>query len=135
MPSILVIVASSIAALVSVSTADTAPASCVEGLSRIAQQMRIAEIGASNAQTTVTSQPMRVAEIETQQENLDADVHHPGQKGDEAEAILKESKDSFKVTHQSFEDCMKDWGPSTQMSKEEWAQSCRSTLKYFPEGK
>lgn len=134
MPSILVIVASSIAALASVATIDAAPASRVEGLSRVAQQMGIAEIGPPGGHNSGALQTMRVAEIETQQENLDADVHHPGQKGNEAEAILKESKDSFKVTRQSFDDCMKDWGPSTQMTKEEWARSCRSTLKYFPEG-
>ena len=115
MSSILVAVASALVAIGAMSTADTAPGSYADGLAKVAQNIR-------------------VAEIETQQENLDADVHHPGQKGNEAEAILKESKESFKVTHKDFEDCMKDWGPSTQMSKGEWEQSCRSTLKYFPEG-
>ena len=28
---------------------------------------------------------------------------------------------------------MNQWGPQTQMTKEEWAASCRSTLRYFPE--
>lgn len=116
MPSILLAAAASaLVAIGAMSTADTTPGSYADGLARVAQNMR-------------------VADIETQQENLDADVHHPGQTGNEAEAILKELKESFKVTQKDFDECMKEWGPSTQMSKQQWEQSCRSTLKYFPEG-
>ena len=28
---------------------------------------------------------------------------------------------------------MIQWGPQTQMTKEEWAASYRKTLRYFPE--
>ncbi|HWJ72212.1 MAG TPA: hypothetical protein VNX29_03500 [Kaistia sp.] len=55
-----------------------------------------------------------------------------GGETNEAEAILKDSKKDFKVTHKDFADCMKDWGPQTQMTKKQWAASCRSTLQYFP---
>ena len=52
----------------------------------------------------------------------------------EANAILDESKKDFKVTKKSLADCLKDWDPQTQMSKSEWAESCRTTLEYFPDG-
>jgi hypothetical protein len=32
-------------------------------------------------------------------------------------------------------ECLKQWDPQTQMSKQEWAESCRTTLEYYPEGK
>ncbi len=51
----------------------------------------------------------------------------------EAEVILRDSKKNDPETPREIEECMKQWGPQTQMSKEEWAASCRSTLKYFPE--
>jgi len=53
---------------------------------------------------------------------------------DEANVVIQDSKRNFKVTHKSMEECMKDWGPQTQMTKEEWAASCRTTLEYFPDG-
>ena len=53
-------------------------------------------------------------------------------KTDEAEIIIEDSRRNLKVTRKDFADCMKDWGPQTQMSKDEWAASCRSTLEYFP---
>jgi hypothetical protein len=37
------------------------------------------------------------------------------------------------VTKQDFDNCMQAWSPQTQMSKSEWAASCRTTLSYFPE--
>jgi hypothetical protein len=37
------------------------------------------------------------------------------------------------VTKKDFDECMQAWGPQTQMSKSEWAASCRTTLQYFPE--
>ena len=52
----------------------------------------------------------------------------------EANAILDESKKDFKVTKKGLADCLKDWDPQTQMSKAEWAESCRTTLEYFPDG-
>ena len=53
---------------------------------------------------------------------------------DEADVVIQDSKKNFKVTKKDISDCMKDWGPQTQMSKEEWAASCRTTLEYFPDG-
>ena len=59
----------------------------------------------------------------------------PGPKKAESEAdiILDESKKVDPVTKNDLAECMKDWGPQTQMSKAEWAASCRTTLQYFPE--
>ncbi|MCZ7593862.1 MAG: hypothetical protein M5U16_02305 [Hyphomicrobium sp.] len=51
----------------------------------------------------------------------------------EAEEILKESRKNDPETPKEIAECMKEWGPQTQMTKEEWAASCRSTLRYFPE--
>ena len=51
----------------------------------------------------------------------------------EAEEILKESKKQDPETSKEVAECMQQWGPQTQMTKEEWAASCRSTLRYFPE--
>jgi hypothetical protein len=52
----------------------------------------------------------------------------------EADKIIDDSKKSYPVTTGEMDKCMGDWDPQTQMSKEEWEQSCRSTLPYFPEG-
>jgi len=52
----------------------------------------------------------------------------------EANIVIDDSKKNYKVTKKSFESCMKDWSPQTQMTKEEWAASCRTTLEYFPDG-
>ena len=46
----------------------------------------------------------------------------------EAEVILQDSKKSVPVTKQDFDNCMQAWSPQTQMSKSEWAASCRTTL-------
>ena len=51
----------------------------------------------------------------------------------EADAILQDSKKSYRETPKEVSECMSQWGPQTQMTKEEWAASCRSTLHYFPE--
>jgi len=51
----------------------------------------------------------------------------------EAEVILKDSKKSDRETAAEVAECMKQWGPQTGMTKEEWATSCRATLHYFPE--
>jgi hypothetical protein len=53
----------------------------------------------------------------------------------EAEVILDDAKKNFKVTPDDLAKCISDWDPQTQMSKEEWAKSCRTTLEYFPEEK
>ena len=53
----------------------------------------------------------------------------------EAEVVLDDAKKNDKVTKQGLADCMKDWDPQTQMSKEEWKESCRTTLEYFPDGR
>jgi hypothetical protein len=55
-------------------------------------------------------------------------------KDDEAEVILKQSKESFRVTKSELDKCIKQWDPQTQMTKQEWAESCRTTLQYDPEG-
>jgi hypothetical protein len=54
--------------------------------------------------------------------------------GNEADAVLRDSKKDYSVTRKSMADCMKDWGPQTQMTRSEWAASCRTTLEYFPDG-
>jgi hypothetical protein len=51
----------------------------------------------------------------------------------EGEVILQDSKKHIPETPKEIAECMKQWGPNTQMTKEEWAASCRSTLRYFPE--
>ena len=55
------------------------------------------------------------------------------QSPNEAEQILKDSQKQDPETRKEFTECLKQWGPNTQMTKEEWAASCRSTLHYFPE--
>ncbi|MTD94164.1 hypothetical protein GIW81_07415 [Hyphomicrobium sp. xq] len=52
---------------------------------------------------------------------------------DEAEKILQDSKKQDPETSKEIAECMNQWGPQTQMTKEEWAASCRKTLRYFPE--
>jgi hypothetical protein len=52
----------------------------------------------------------------------------------EADAIIDDSKKNYKVSKKDLQSCLKDWGPQTQMTKEEWAASCRTTLEYFPDG-
>ena len=51
----------------------------------------------------------------------------------EADAIPQDSKKNDPETPKELGECMNQWGPQTQMTKEEWAASCRSTLHYFPE--
>lgn len=52
----------------------------------------------------------------------------------EAEVVLDDAKKNDKVTKKDLAGCLNDWDPQTQMSKAEWAESCRTTLEYFPEG-
>jgi hypothetical protein len=52
---------------------------------------------------------------------------------DEAEQILRDSQKQDPETPHEVAQCMEQWSPGTQMTKEEWAASCRNTLKYFPE--
>jgi hypothetical protein len=52
----------------------------------------------------------------------------------EADVILDDSKKSVPVTAGEYNRCLGQWDAQTQMTKEEWAASCRSTLGYFPEG-
>ena len=72
--------------------------------------------------------------------NTPADGALPGdtaKKGDanadEADAVIQQSKENFRVSKNEYDRCLGQWDPQTQMSKEEWAQSCRTTLQYFPE--
>jgi hypothetical protein len=67
---------------------------------------------------------------------LPGDVDTKKGKGsdDEAEVILNQSKDNFRVTKNELDKCISQWDPQTQMTKEEWAASCRTTLQYDPEG-
>jgi len=51
----------------------------------------------------------------------------------EAEVIIEDSKKVVPVTKKDFDECMQAWSPQTQMTKAEWATSCRTTLSYFPE--
>ena len=52
---------------------------------------------------------------------------------DEAEKILQDSKKQDPETSKEIAECLSQWGPQTQMTKEEWAASCRRTLRYFPQ--
>ncbi len=52
----------------------------------------------------------------------------------EAAVVIGDSKKNDKVTHRDISECMGQWDPQSQMTKEEWAASCRTTLQYFPEG-
>ena len=53
----------------------------------------------------------------------------------EADVILQDSKKSDRETPKEVSECTSQWGPQTQMTKEEWAASCRRTLRYFPENR
>ncbi len=37
------------------------------------------------------------------------------------------------VTEADIAECMKSWDPKTQMSREEFEESCKRSLKYYPE--
>ena len=52
---------------------------------------------------------------------------------DEAAKILRDSKKQDPETSKEIAECMHQWGPQTQMTREEWTASCRKTLRYFPE--
>ena len=52
----------------------------------------------------------------------------------EADVIIDDSKKNFRVSQKELDECIGQWDPQTQMTKEEWASSCRDTLQYFPEG-
>jgi hypothetical protein len=51
----------------------------------------------------------------------------------EADVILDDSKKYNRVTQKDLDKCMQEWDAQSQMSKSEWAESCRTTLEYFPE--
>jgi hypothetical protein len=77
----------------------------------------------------------RKAATETPAQNDAEDVERGAKRGEtEADAILDESKKDFKVTRKDLSGCLKDWDPQTQMTQEEWKESCRTTLEYFPDG-
>jgi hypothetical protein len=60
---------------------------------------------------------------------------HPAKQAEsEADVIIDDSKKNFKVTENDMAKCISQWDAQTQMTKEEWAESCRTTLQYFPEG-
>ena len=59
----------------------------------------------------------------------------PKKAPNEVDVILEDSKKSDPETLKELAECMNQWGPQTQMTKEEWAASCRSTLRYFPENR
>jgi len=67
---------------------------------------------------------------------LPGDVDHKGDKSAESESdvIISDSKKNFRVGKAEFDKCVSQWDPQSQMTKEEWAQSCRTSLQYFPEG-
>jgi hypothetical protein len=52
----------------------------------------------------------------------------------EPNVILNDAKKNFHVSRKEYDDCLSQWGPDSQMTKQEWASSCRTTLQYFPEG-
>lgn len=51
----------------------------------------------------------------------------------EAEAVIDDSKKNFRVSENEYNKCLGQWDAQTQMSKDQWAASCRDTLQYFPE--
>ncbi len=51
----------------------------------------------------------------------------------EAEQILRDAQKQDAETPKEIAECLSQWDPSSQMTKEEWAASCKSTLRYFPE--
>ncbi|HUJ36242.1 MAG TPA: hypothetical protein VLW88_01020 [Hyphomicrobium sp.] len=51
----------------------------------------------------------------------------------EAEQILKDAQKQQPETAKEISECEKQWDAHTQMTKEEWAASCRTTLRYFRE--
>jgi hypothetical protein len=53
----------------------------------------------------------------------------------EAEVVIQDSKKNYRVSRQQLTECENQWGPETQMTRQEWAASCRTTLEYFPEPK
>lgn len=66
----------------------------------------------------------------------DGDGTKPGHRKtaeSEGDVILDESKKNDRVTGKDVSECEKQWDPQTQMSKQEWSESCRTTLEYFPE--
>lgn len=46
---------------------------------------------------------------------------------------LTNPNDKHAVTEAEIAECMKTWDPQTGMTKQEYEQSCKSTLKYYPE--
>ncbi len=53
--------------------------------------------------------------------------------GGEAAKVLEDAQKDDTVTASDMKACMDDWDPGSEMTKAEWEQSCRSTLKYFPD--
>jgi hypothetical protein len=51
----------------------------------------------------------------------------------EADVIIDDSKKNFRVTQKELDACIGQWDAQTQMTKKEWADSCRTTLQYYPE--
>lgn len=37
------------------------------------------------------------------------------------------------VTEADIAECMKSWDPTTQMSREEFEEACKRSLKYYPD--
>jgi hypothetical protein len=59
---------------------------------------------------------------------------HPAKQAEsEADVIIDDSKKNFRVTQKELDECIGQWDAQTQMTKKEWADSCRDTLQYFPE--
>jgi hypothetical protein len=67
---------------------------------------------------------------------LPGDVKSKASKSGESEAnvVIDQSKDNFRVGKGEYDKCLSQWDPQTQMTKDEWAASCRTSLQYFPEG-
>ena len=55
----------------------------------------------------------------------------PPASGADPAGVLKPK--AYPETPAEVAECMKSWDPQTGMSKEEYEQSCKRTLKYFPE--
>ncbi len=50
----------------------------------------------------------------------------------EAAQVLEDAKKDAPVTTADMDACLKAWDPQTQMTKSEWANSCRSSPKSVP---
>jgi hypothetical protein len=81
------------------------------------------------AESSATPHPMSIAQAESTAPDS------PAPEGETAPdpKTMTNPNDKHAVTPAEIAECMKTWDPQTGMSKSEYEQSCKSTLKYYPE--